>query len=67
MLKTLSTNCHTRGMLRLRSRVYILECTKLKVHVTVQVAAQCREEGAEVDIIPADLSDTKNADTLAKT
>ena len=34
----------------------------------VQVAAQCRENGAEhVDIITADLAETKNADTVAKT
>jgi hypothetical protein len=34
----------------------------------MQVAAKCRENGAEhVDIIPADLSLTKNADELAKT
>ncbi len=34
----------------------------------MQVAAKCRENGAEhVDIIPADLADTKNADTLAHT
>ena len=32
------------------------------------MAAKCRENGAEhVDIIPADLSLTKNADELAKT
>ena len=33
-----------------------------------QVAKKCREHGAEhVDVIPADLAETKNADTLAKT